>query len=171
MVQFGALDQWTSSLQSSASDWWTSSLQSSALEFRPVNQWFTVWCIRPVNLQITVWCIRLRKQWFTVQSIIDHWTNMRVVVQGDSKNSLSKATAKWDQAWSPNGRVIVIHVLGFEPAPRFLWSQILCRLYKSPLDETINRGPPLNAHAKRSHTHVKDPVVHIRVRWITETPK
>ena len=26
-------------------------------------------------------------------------------------------------------------------------------------------------HAKRSHTHVKDHVVHVRVRWITETPK
>jgi len=32
--------------------------------------------------------------------------------------------------------------LGFAPALRFLRSQILCRLYKSPSDETINRGPP-----------------------------
>ena len=34
------------------------------------------------------------------------------------------------------------YVLGFAPALRFLLSQILCRLYKSPSDETINRGPP-----------------------------
>ena len=34
------------------------------------------------------------------------------------------------------------YALGCAPALRFLWSQILCRLYKSPLDETINRGPP-----------------------------
>ena len=26
-------------------------------------------------------------------------------------------------------------------------------------------------HAKRSHAHVKDPLVHVRVRWIMETPK
>ena len=50
----------------------------------------------------------------------------------------------------------------------FLHSQILCRLYKSLSDETINRGPPcVYTHAKRPHTHVKDPVVH----WIMETPK
>ena len=55
---------------------------------------------------------------------------------------------------------------------RFLLSQILYRLYKSPSDETINRCPPcVYMHAKRSHTQVNDPVVHVRVRWITETPK
>ena len=44
----------------------------------------------------------------------------------------------------------------------------------SSSDETINRGP-LCAYAcekreKRSHTHVEDPVVHVRVWWTTETP-
>ena len=33
------------------------------------------------------------------------------------------------------------YMLGFVPALRFLQSQILCRLYKSPLDETINQSP------------------------------
>ena len=43
-----------------------------------------------------------------------------------------------------------------------LWSQILCRLYRSPSDETINRGPPrVYTYAKRPHTHVKDPVVRV----------
>ena len=37
----------------------------------------------------------------------------------------------------------------------------MCRLYKSPSDETINRGPPVYKHAKRLRTHVKDPVVHV----------
>ena len=32
------------------------------------------------------------------------------------------------------------YVPGFAPALRFLWNQSLCRLYKSPLDETINWG-------------------------------
>ena len=33
-----------------------------------------------------------------------------------------------------------------------------------------NRGPPcVYTYAKRSHTHVKDPVAHVRVRWIMET--
>ena len=31
---------------------------------------------------------------------------------------------------------------GFAPTPRFIWSQILYRLYKSPLDETMYRGSP-----------------------------
>ena len=53
-------------------------------------------------------------------------------------------------------------------ALRFLRSQILCRLYKSPSDETINR---VYMHATGLHTHVKDPVVHVRVGWIMETPK
>ena len=34
------------------------------------------------------------------------------------------------------------YVLGFSPDLRFLRSQILCRLYNSPSDETINRVPP-----------------------------
>ena len=51
-----------------------------------------------------------------------------------------------------------------------LW-QILCNLYKTALDEAIyiyTQGLP--AHAKRSHAQVKDPVVHVKVRWIMETP-
>ena len=30
---------------------------------------------------------------------------------------------------------------GFAPALGPFWIQIVCRLYKSPSDETINRGP------------------------------
>ena len=67
---------------------------------------------------------------------------------------------------------IKIKTLGFVPALRFLLSQILCRLYKSPSDETINRGTPCVYTCKtKPHTHVEDPVVRIRVRWIMETPK
>ena len=61
------------------------------------------------------------------------------------------------------------YVLGFAPALRFLRSQILCRLYESPSEEIINRGPRVYTCAKRSHTHVKDPVVHVTVRWTMET--
>ena len=47
-------------------------------------------------------------------------------------------------------------VLGFVPTLRFLWSQILCRLYGSPLDETINQGPPpVYMHAKKTKTEAK----------------
>ena len=31
-------------------------------------------------------------------------------------------------------------MLGFAPALRFLWSQIMCRLCKRPLDETVNQS-------------------------------
>ena len=51
-------------------------------------------------------------------------------------------------AWVPGDR----YVLGFASALRFLLSQILYRLCKSPSDESRNRGPP---HAERSPTHVK----------------
>ena len=49
----------------------------------------------------------------------------------------------------------------------------MCLLYKSPSDETNKaaRPPLVYTHVKRSHTHFKAPVVHVRVRWIMETPK
>ena len=61
--------------------------------------------------------------------------------------------------------------LGLAPAPKFLRGRILCILYKSPSDETTNRGvgPCVYTHSKRSHTYVNDPVVHVRFRWIVET--
>ena len=31
--------------------------------------------------------------------------------------------------------------------------------------------PCVYAHAKRPHTYVKDPVVHVRVRWIMKAQK
>ena len=62
---------------------------------------------------------------------------------------------------------------GLVPASRFFHSQFPCRLYKSPLDETINRGPPcVYIYARRSdqiHTVVNDLVVDVRVRWIMTT--
>ena len=43
------------------------------------------------------------------------------------------------------------YVLGFVPAPRFLWSQILCKLYKTPLYETTNQGPPMCICIQKDH--------------------
>ena len=56
---------------------------------------------------------------------------------------------------------------------RFLRSHILCKLYKTHSDETIDRGRPSIVHTykKISHTHVKDPVVHVGVGRIMETLK
>ena len=55
--------------------------------------------------------------------------------------------------------------LGFALTVRCLWSQ-LCSLYKGPLDETINQGPPCEYACKKIvYTHIKDPVVHVRVWW------
>jgi len=36
---------------------------------------------------------------------------------------------------------LLLLLLGFATALRFIWRQILCRLYKNPLTETINQGP------------------------------
>jgi len=82
---------------------------------------------------------------------------------------LLKAKIKHDQMWSPNRWLIVMceasHLL------RFLQSPILCRLQKS-FNETINRGPLCAyTYKKIIYTHVKDPVVHVRVWWIMETSK
>ena len=45
---------------------------------------------------------------------------------------------------------------------------------RSPLPPTPTPTPPcvyIYMHAKRSHTHVKDPVAHVRVWWVMETLK
>ena len=54
----------------------------------------------------------------------------------EQEHSLSKAKVKHDRAWSPNGRVTV--TCSALPARRFVRSQILCRLCKSPSDVPIN---------------------------------
>ena len=64
------------------------------------------------------------------------------------------------------------YVLGFATSLRFFRSQILCRLYKRPSDETKPRPPPPPMYTQKiSHMHVKYPVHHVRVRWIMATPK
>ena len=51
-------------------------------------------------------------------------------------------------------------VLVVVTAARFHLSRIVCRLNKTPSDETLNRGPRVRTHARRLHTHIEDPVVH-----------
>ena len=88
--------------------------------------------------------------------------------------------ARLDQTWAQkftillNGlkKIDACYVIGFAPFLRFLWSQILCRLYKSPLDETANRGPPSLYACKKDHIRMlKILGVPDRVRWIMETTK
>ena len=63
------------------------------------------------------------------------------------------------------------YVPDFAGALRFFRGQIPCRLYKSPLDETVNGGPLSTYTCKKtSSVHVKDPVVQVRIGWIKETP-
>ena len=82
----------------------------------------------------------------------------------EQEHSLPKPRVKYNQVWSPNGWMRL--------DLRFLHSQILCRPNKSPSDETINQEAKLTTvHAKRSHMHVKDHVVHVRVWWTMETTK
>lgn len=60
----------------------------------------------------------------------------------------------------------------------WLWAsfptvKILCRLYNTQTSfgwycKTV---ACVYMHAKRSYAHVKDPLVHVRVKWITETQK
>ena len=55
-------------------------------------------------------------------------------------------------------------IAGFAPALGFLQSQILCRVHKSPSDETISRCTPgVRMHNDHNYTNVKDPVVRIRI--------
>ena len=61
------------------------------------------------------------------------------------------------------------YVLGFAPALRFLRSQILCRLHKSPSDETVNRDPPSVYECKKI-THARERYCS-PCQWIMETPK
>ena len=62
------------------------------------------------------------------------------------------------------------YMVGVAPALRFLWSQVLCRLYKSLSDNTVNPSPSCVYTCKKI-TYAKDPVVHVRVWWIMETSK
>ena len=65
------------------------------------------------------------------------------------------------------------YVLGFVPTLRVLWSQnILCRLYNCKILLTRQTEVLcIKTHAKTLQTYVTDPVVHVRVWWITETIK
>ena len=105
------------------------------------------------------------------------WASLRQTAGGvsgmEQEHSLSKARVKHNQAWSPNGWVTIKrhYVLGFALTLRFVWSQ-LCSLYKGPLDETINQGPPCEYACKHIiYTHIKDPVVHVRIWWTMETTR
>ena len=54
--------------------------------------------------------------------------------------------------------------------------KIMCRPYTPKKSigcdyKPKSPNPLLYTHAKRSRTHVKNPVVHVRVRWIKETIK
>ena len=63
------------------------------------------------------------------------------------------------------------YVLGFvtrpEISPESNSVQSLQKSFGWDYKRTISR---VYTHAKRSHAHVKEPVVHVRVRWIIETP-
>ena len=114
----------------------------------------------------------------TVSKYYTHWhSSWYMTVSGAEQKYLfwnqSKAKVKHDQVWSPNRKWMGDHyVLSFAPGLRFLWSQILCRLYKSPLDEAINRGP-LCVYACKKITFTRwrscTPIVHVRVQWTMET--
>ena len=53
-----------------------------------------------------------------------------------------------DRSWSPLWTSDPSVHARLYTCPEILWSQILCRLYKWPLDETVNWGPPC-AYSKR----------------------
>ena len=72
----------------------------------------------------------------------------------------------------------VVTNMGFMPTSRVCCGQNAVQIYNGSLDKTINLIPLVkNNRQKRSHTHiytcmhVKDSVVHVRVRWITKTSK
>ena len=77
------------------------------------------------------------------------------------ENLLSKAMVKHDRAWPPHGWVTV-SCWGY--ARRLL---ALYRLYYTPQKSfggDYKTRSHVYMHAKRSHTHVKDPLLHFRVR-------
>ena len=62
------------------------------------------------------------------------------------------------------------YVLGFAPALRFLQSNFVQTTKVLLLRQKKSRSPVcLYTHAKRSHMQVKDPLVHVSIRWIMET--
>ena len=65
-----------------------------------------------------------------------------------SENSLSNAKLNMSMVTTRKGGH---YMLSFVPTPRSLKCQILCRLYKSPLDGTINQGSPVCIHVQTDH--------------------
>ena len=84
-----------------------------------------------------------------------------IVVSGESMaqskitRSLKPKLSRWSVVteWMADR-----YVLGFAPILRFLRSQFTCRFYKSPSDETVNRGPPCVYTCKRITYARKHPV-------------
>ena len=85
-----------------------------------------------------------------------------------SHKSQSKAQSSMVTKWMDD-----CYVLGFVPALKYLWSQILHRLYKSPSDETIIKPRSrVCVCMQKDHKHtLKDPAAHVRVRWSMQTTK
>ena len=85
-------------------------------------------------------------------NIIQNKSN--ISVQTGESVALSKNTRKHGPAQALNG-----WVTGYRARlcarPQISHESNLSRFYKSPSNETINRGLPCYTHAKRSHTHVK----------------
>ena len=90
------------------------------------------------------------------------------------KRLLSKAVVKHDRAWSSQWMGDRF-LRGFA---RRLWASF--PEVKSPCRHCIPQKSfgsdnklrsRVCTHAKRSHMHIKDPVVHVRVRWIIQTFK
>ena len=66
------------------------------------------------------------------------------------------------------------------PSPNVTWAYTTCPVFKDftwpHLTKVLQMRPQTEVphvykHTKRSHTHIKDPVPHVRVWWIMETPK
>ena len=68
----------------------------------------------------------------------------RVGGGAEQEHSLSKAEVEHDREYVTTWRAdrYVPYALGFTLGLRFLRNIILCRLYSSPSDETVNQGPP-----------------------------
>ena len=76
------------------------------------------------------------------------------------KTPESVAQSKSTHSQKPNLSIIITwigdcYMLGF--TLRVVQSKILCRLDKSPSDETINQGPPMCIHMQKDHIRIFSP--------------
>ena len=124
-------------------------LNSDTIRRKKVGNFVSFTPSQPLRLYLGEHTIRKKKKKSIRQFRAETHTDMTHESQQQNYSQTMSQAEHHDWTWSPNDWVTVT------PALRSVYpSQIRCRPYKSPLGETINRGPPCT-HAFEKTTYAR----------------